>query len=209
MRRLVRLLAALFAVSLLLGNSNCSKNNASDAPQFVTTLQVENSSGQVSGGFSQGDTVNLVLTIRNRSSSSQTLFFNSSEFANFAVVNAGTADVVWTCDGDVAGIAAATCTTTGSLTTPSTGSSGSGSFVQIDFAAFQSRTITFTWTGLDNNGNQLAKGSYEVLGGFTVYNTAGPGSAADNGSSMAEAQPTAAQMFPTVYRSVLLPFTIQ
>ncbi|HEV2320859.1 MAG TPA: hypothetical protein VGT42_00735 [Gammaproteobacteria bacterium] len=205
MRRLLRLLAALFAISLLLGNSNCSKNNASDAPQFVTTLQVENSSGQVSGGFSQGDTVNLVLTIRNRSSSSQTLFFNSSEFANFAVVQAGTADVVWTCDGDATGITTATCTTTGSLTT----SSGSGGFVQIDFTAFESRTITFTWTGLNNNGDQLAKGSYEVLGGFTVYNTAGAGSAADNGNSMAKAQPTASQMFPTVYRSILLPFTIQ
>src|SRR5690348_10594679 len=159
MRRLLRLLAALLAVSLLLGNSNCSKNNASDAPQFVTTLQVENSSGQVSGGFSQGDTVNLVLTVRNRSDTAQTLFFNSSEFANFAVVQAGTADVVWSCDGDAAGIAAATCTTTGSLTT----SSGSGGFVQINLAAFQSKTITFTWTGLNNNGDQLAKGSYEVL----------------------------------------------
>lgn len=205
MRRLLRLLAALFAVSLLLGNSNCSKNNASDAPQFVTTLQIENSSGQVSGGFSQGNTINLVLTIRNRSDTAQTLFFNSSEFANFAVVQAGTADVVWSCDGDAAGIAAATCTTTGSLTT----SSGNGGFVQISLAAFQSRTITFTWTGLNNNGDQLAKGSYEVLGGFTVYNTAGAGSAADNGNSMAEGQPTASQMFPTVYRSILLPFTIQ
>ena len=209
MRRLPRLLAALFAVSLLLGNSNCSKNNASDAPQFVTTLQVENSSGAISGGFSQGDTVNLVLTIRNRSSSSQTLFFNSSEFANFAVVQAGTADVVWSCDGDIAGITTATCTNPGGLTTPSTGSGSSGSFVQIDFTAFQSRTITFTWTGLNNNRDQLAKGDYEVLGGFTVYNTTGPGNAADNGSSMAEGQPTASQMFPTVYRSILLPFTIQ
>lgn len=205
MRRLLRLLAALFAVSLLLGNSKCSKNNASDAPQFVTTLQVENTSGQVSGGFSQGDTVNLVLTVRNRSDAAQTLFFNTSEFANFAVVQAGTADVVWTCDGDVSGLSAGTCTTSGSITT----SSGSGGFVQIELSAFQSKTITFIWTGRDNNGNELAKGSYEVLGGFTVYNTAGAGSAADNGSSMAEAQPTASQMFPTVYRSILLPFTIQ
>ncbi len=205
MRRLFRFLCLLSAAALLLGNSNCTQNNSSDAPQFVTTLQVENSSNQVSGGFSQGDTVNLVLSIRNRSSSAQTLFFNSSEFANFAVVQAGTADVVWSCDGDASSVTTPTCTTTGNLTT----SSSSSGFVQIAFTAFQTQTITFTWTGLDNNGNQLAKGSYEVLGGFTVYNTAGPGSAAANGNSMATGQPTAAQMFPTVYRSILLPFTIQ
>jgi len=205
MRRLFRLLALISATLLLLGNSNCTKNNSSDAPQFVTTLQVENSSGLVSGGFSQGDTANLVLTVRNRSASNQTLFFNSSEFANFAVVQAGTADVVWSCDGDAASLSTHTCTTTGNLTT----SSSSGGFVQIAFTAFQTQTITYTWTGLDNNGNQLAKGSYEILGGFAVYNTAGPGSAAANGDSMAAGQPTAAQMFPTVYRSVLLPFTIQ
>lgn len=204
-RRLTRLLLGLTAVLLLLGNSNCSQNNASAAPQFVTTLQVENSSGLVSGGFAPGDTVNLVLTIRNRSASAQNLFFNTSEFANFAVVDAGTASVVWACDSDAASTSPATCTTGSS---PTVSSSGSG-FVQINLPAFQSQTITFTWTGLDNNGSQLATGNYEVLGGFTVYNTAGPGSAAANGDSMAEGLPTAAQMFPSVYRSILLPFTIQ
>ena len=210
MRLLIRLMLGLSATVLLLGATNCTKNNDSDAPQFVTTLQVENSSGLVSGGFSQGDTVSLVLTIRNRSSSNQTLYFNSSEFANFVIVDAGTASVAWTCDGDATSIAAATCTSTGSITTPSTGSSsGSGNFVQISFLPFQSQTITYTWTGQDNNGNLLAKGSYEVLGGFTVYNTTGPGNAADNGSSMAEGQPTSSQLFPSVYRSTLSAFTIQ
>jgi len=205
MRHVFRTFCLLFAAALLLGNSNCSQNSSSSAPQFVTTLEVENSSGLVSGGFAQGDTVNLVLTVRNRSSSAQTLYFNSSEFANFAVVEAGTADVVWSCDGDATGLTTATCTTTGSLTT----SSSSGGFVQIALAPFQSQSITYTWTGLNNSGSELAKGDYEVLGGFTVYNTAGPGAAAANGDSMAEGQPTSAQMFPSVYRSILLPFTIQ
>ena len=205
----IRLVLGFTAAALLLGASNCTKNSTSSAPQFVTTLQVENSSGLVSGGFPQGQPVTLVLTIRNRTSSAQSLFFNSSEFANFAVVKAGTADVVWTCDGDATGITTPTCTTTGSITTPSSGSSGSGAFVQINFTAFQSQTITFTWTGLNNNGDQLAKGDYEVMGGFTVYNTTGPGNAADNGSSMAEGPPTSGQMFPSVYRSTLSAFTTQ
>lgn len=209
MRLVIRLVLGLSAAALLLGANNCSNTNNANAPQFVTTLQVENSSGLVSGGFSKAQAVTLVLTIRNRSSTAQTLFFNSREFANFAVVNAGTANVVWACDADGTGVSPATCTTTGSLTTASTGSSSSGNFVQIAFAPFQSQTITFTWTGLDNSGNQLATGNYEVLGGFTVFNATGPGNAADNGSSMSEGPPTASELFPSVYRSTLNAFTIQ
>lgn len=216
MRRLIRLATLVVAAGFLLGASNCSKNNDSDAPQFVTTLQVENTSGQVVGAFAQGDSVNLVLTIRSRSATAQILYFNSSEFANFAVVNAGTATVVWACDSDASTVTTPTCTTTGTLTTAST---TGGGFVQIDFAPFQTRTITYTWTGLDNNGAQVPTvptnpgtstvGQYEVLGGFTVFNTTGPGTAVDNGSSMAQGGPTAKQLFPTVYISTLVPFSIQ
>ena len=69
-------------------------------------------------------------------------------------------------------------------------------------------TARVAWSMAQAEGNQVAVGSYELLGGFTVYNTTGLGSAADNGNSMAEGQPTAAQMFPSVYRSIILPFTI-
>jgi len=205
MRRLIRLFAALTALMLLLGNSNCSKNTDADAPQFVTTLQVEDSSGLVSGGFAQGATINLVLTVRNRSASAQTLYFNTSEFANFAVVDAGTTSVEWNCDTTAAG---STCTPSGTITTATTSSGGSG-FVQIDLPAFQSKTITFSWNQIGSGGVQLVTGNYEVIGGFTVYNTTGPGNAVDNGSSMAEGAPTAKQLFPSVYRSTLIPFSIQ
>jgi len=203
MRRLIRLSAALIALMLLLGNSNCSKNTDSNAPQFVTSLQVENVSGLPSSGFTQGQTINLVLTIRSRSASNQTLFFNNSEFANFAVVDAGTANVEWNCDNDPT-----TCTTTGSITTATTASGGAG-FVQIDFKPFQTQTITFSWNQLGNSGSQLVAGDYEVMGGFTVYNTTGPGNSVDNGSYMAQGAPTATQLFPSVYRSTLATFSIQ
>ena len=55
----------------------------------------------------------------------------------------------------------------------------------------------------------MASGDYEVIGGFTVFNTTGPGSSADSGNSMATGAPTSDQMFPTVFRSTLAPFTIQ
>lgn len=204
---LFRVIAAIVISVWLLGASNCSQTNNADAPQFVTTLQVENS-GVPSSSFAQGDTISLVLTIRNRTSGNLSLYFNSSEFANFAAVNAGTVTVVWTCDGD-ASSTAATCTNTVDPTVASTGTSSSGgSFVQINFTPFQTQTVTFTWNSLDNNGNDLAVGNYEVFGGFTVYNATGPGNAADNGSSMAQGPPAAKQMFPTVYISTLVPFTI-
>lgn len=207
MQRLFRAIVAVTIAVWLLGASNCTQTNNADAPQFVTTLQVENS-GVPSSSFAQGDPISLVLTIRNRTNGNLSLFFNSSEFANFAAVDAGTATVVWTCDGDASSITA-TCSDTAAPTVASTGTSSSGgSFVQINFTAFQTQTVTFTWTGLDNNGDKLAVGNYEAFGGFTVYNATGPGNAADNGSSMAQGSPTAKQMFPTVYISTLVPFTI-
>jgi len=101
---------------------------------------------------------------------------------------ANTADVVWNSDNG---------------TTPTTG------FTSITLTSGQSQSITFTWNQTDDSGNQLAAGNYEVMGGFTVYNTAGAGSAAANGDSMVAGQPTAKELFPTVYRSILLPFTLQ
>src|SRR6185295_12570439 len=84
MRRILRTLAALSALFLLLGNSNCSKNDSADAPQFVTSIAVQNTSGQPTTAFAKGDTVQFVITIRNRTAQAQTLFFNSDELLNLA-----------------------------------------------------------------------------------------------------------------------------
>jgi len=195
MRRLFRLLALISATLLLLGNSNCTKNNSSDAPQFVTGIVIEDGNGNVvsSGNstppsFVTGANIEFSVTVRNRSTISQTLFFKSSEKTNFAVVNSGSADVIWNSDNGQ---------------TPDTSNPAT-----ITLTPGQSQSFTVTWNQQDDSGNQVAVGNYEVLGGFTVYNTAGLGAAADNGSSMAEGQPTAAQMFPSIYRSIILPFTI-
>ncbi|HSN16810.1 MAG TPA: hypothetical protein VLV87_01255 [Gammaproteobacteria bacterium] len=217
MRVVIRTVLGLSAVALLLGASNCTKNNASDAPQFVTTLTVEDISGQTSTAFARGQTIQFVLTIRSRSVQSQSLFFNSSELLNLAVVDLGTASVVWTCDGDASSVTTPSCTINDNgLGKPASGGSG---FNEMDFAPFETKTVTVTWNQANNAGNQVAgndggtaitdtTGKYEVMGGFTVYNTKGPGNAADNGSSMAEGAPTAGQLFPSVYRSTLSPFTI-
>jgi hypothetical protein len=217
MQRLLRLIVGITIALWLLGASNCSQSsNNSDAPQFVTTLTVENTSGQTTASFAQAESVQFVLTIRNRTDQAQSLFFNSAELLNLAVVDAGTATVVWACDSDSSSVTTPSCTINDTgLSTPAT--SGSG-FNEITFAAFETKTVTVTWNQTDNNGAQVpvvptnpgtsTVGQYEVFGGFTVYNTAGPSAGADNGSSMAEGPPTAKQMFPTIYISTLVPITI-
>lgn len=188
MRRLSRYLIGLCAVLMLLGNNNCSKNNDAGTPQFVTSIAVQDANNLPASAFAKGDTIKFVLTIRNRSNSSQTLWFNSSQEYNLAVVQAGTNDVVWNWD--------ATQTFT-------------SQFTSLEFTAGETKTFTVTWDQAGNDSVQVDTGKYEVIGGFTVYNTTGAGSAADNADSMAQGAPTAGQLFPTVYRALLTPFTIQ
>ncbi|HEX4301063.1 MAG TPA: hypothetical protein VH327_09345 [Gammaproteobacteria bacterium] len=211
MQRLFRLITGISIALWLLGASNCTQNSNAAAPQFVTTLTVQNSAGQPTVSFAQGDTVQFLLTIRNRTDQAQKLFFNSDELLNLAVVDAGTATVVWTCDNDTTNA----CIIGSNHGTAST--SGSG-FNEIDFQPFQTQTVTVTWNQTDDSGAQVpvvpnnpgssSVGQYEVMGGFTVFNTAGPGSGADSGSSMAQGPPTSSQLFPSVYRSTLSAFTI-
>lgn len=213
MQRLFRLITGITIALWLLGASNCTQNSNSDAPQFVTTLTVQDSSGLPTASFAQGETVQFLLSIRNRTNQTQKLFFNSDEVLNLAVVDAGTATVIWTCDN---GTSSSTACVIGTALGASS-SSGSG-FDEIDFQPFETKTVTVTWDQTDDNGAQVpvvptnpgtsTVGQYEVMGGFTVFNTTGAGSAADNGNSMAEGPPTAAQLFPSVYRSTLSAFTI-
>ena len=197
MRRIFHYLVGSLALLMLLGSNKCTNNSDSSAPQFVTTLSVQDINNNPSSGFAQGATVNFVLSIRNRSNSAQTLFFNGSEECNVAVVNAGTATVVWTADHG--GASSSSCTGTGS----------SSAFGQLAFTAGETKTFTVSWDQKDNSGSQVSTGNYEVMAGFTVYNTAGAGSAADNADSMSIGSPSASQLFPTVYRSDLLAFSIQ
>ncbi|MGE5625381.1 MAG: hypothetical protein ACM3ZT_07525 [Bacillota bacterium] len=196
MRRVLRYLVGSLTLLLLLGNSNCSKNNDSSAPQFVTSLTVEDASNLPTSVFASGATIQFVLTIRNRSNSNQSLFFNGSEECNFAVVDAGTATVEWTDD-------------TNGGSSVCAGSGTSSNFGQLDFTPGETKTFTVSWNQLNDSGSQVATGNYEVIGGFTVYNTTGAGGAADTGNSMSVGPPTASQLFPTVYRSNLMAFTIQ
>ena len=183
----------LLAVTLL-GSTRCQNtaNNGigPDGALFVTTLAVEDANGNASGSFSPGQQVQLVLSVRNRSTSSQTISFNTAQQYNFAVFESGTATEVWTWS---LGQAFAQQATT--LTIP----------------AGQTQTFTVVWNQTDEAGFAVAPGNYEVLAGLTCSNT---GSSSNSSSSVNTAcmpggVPGAGDLAPSVYVSTLVPFTIQ
>lgn len=198
MRKLIRLLAGTACLFLLLGNSQCSNGSGSTgngAPLFVTTLQITDVNNNAATSFAASTTSNtieikFVLTVRNRSNSQQTLFFKNNEQFNFAVINDSNGDVVWNFDA--------------SQTQGGTG-------VPITIPALGSQTFTaVTWNQQNNSGNFVGSGTYEVIGGVTVFSTTGLNNSQDtSGDVMPTGIPTAGQLFPSIYRSTLTEFTIQ
>ena len=189
LQRILRSVAILLCTGAVLGTSQCQKqdNQTDGSPVFVTSLSLEDTSGNVLSTFTTGQTIVLKLTIYNRSDATQTLWFNTGEQYNFAVVNLGTATTVWNW---------------------SASQSFTDLFNSLTFKPYETQTFTVNWDQTDNTGTQLATGQYEVFGGLTMYNTGGSNYAEDDADAMALGTPTAAQLTPTQYRSVLNLFTI-
>jgi hypothetical protein len=80
--------------SCSLGSSNNSGDGGND-PTFVATLQLQDSSGDVSDSFERGATVTMILTVRNRRDTTQTIDFNDSRTRDFVIVRANTDNIVW------------------------------------------------------------------------------------------------------------------
>jgi hypothetical protein len=131
--------------SCSLGSSN--SNNSGDGgndPTFVATLQLQDSSGNITDTFERDEPIQMILTVRNRTDQTQTIEFDTSRQSDFVVVRENTTGVVWQqSDGDAAPSA-----------TPST----------LEFAPNQVRTITTLWDQLDNNGDRARVGAYEARG---------------------------------------------
>jgi hypothetical protein len=189
MRHAFRSLCITAVALVLLGNSNCTKQaSTTDAPLYVTNIAIEDAGGNAATTFLQGATIQFVLSVRNRSTSSQTLWFNTGEISNFAVVQDSTGNAVWSSDH---------------------GQNFAQNFTSLTFLPGEVKTFNVTWNQADDNANAVVAGNYEVMGGLTVYNTVGAGGAADTGNSMAVGLPSGKQMTPTLYRSSLTFFTIQ
>jgi hypothetical protein len=71
------------------------------------------------------------------------------------------------------------------------------------FQPGETQTFTATWNQSDDNGQAVAAGSYEVLGGIACVDAAG------SSACMPAAAPALGQLTPSQFRSNFVPFTIQ
>ncbi len=188
--RAFRVLAIAGCAALLLGTSQCqttSTNNV-NGPVFVTSVTTLDANNQPASSFSQGQSVTFQLSVRNRSHSAQTLWFNTAQQYNFVVVTAGTSNVAWYWSA-------------GQLFTQG--------FTSLTFQPGQTQLFTVSWNQANTLGQLVSIGSYEVVGGVTYFNTSGASNPANNSDAMATGIPAASQIMPTQYVSSLTPFSIQ
>ncbi|MGH8281434.1 MAG: BsuPI-related putative proteinase inhibitor [Gammaproteobacteria bacterium] len=195
-KRSIYLAGLTLVAAALLGSTQCQNNNNNgvgpNGPNFVTTLAVEDASGNAASNFSPGKQIQFVLSVRNRSTTSQTISFNTAQQYNFVVLNSGSATEVWTW-----ALSRSFAQTTSSLTIP----------------AGQTQTFTVVWDQMPDNSSQLVpSGNYEAIAGLTCVNSSSsssssPSSAANN--CMPTGVPGSGDLVPSVYISTLVPFTIQ
>lgn len=183
---------ALIAAALL-GNTQCqsTSNNGigPNGPNFVTTLAVEDANGNAASSFTPSQQIQFVLSVRNRSTTSQTISFSTVQQYNFAVFESGTATEVWTWS-----LSQTFTQNTTTLTIPAGGT----------------QTFTVVWNQLDDAGQLVPSGDYEVIGGVTCnYSNSSTTSSSASAVCMPTGVPSSGDLAPSVYISTLVPFTIQ
>jgi hypothetical protein len=194
LKRLTYLAGLGLVTAALLGASQCqSTGNTGIGPNganFVTTLAVEDASGNAAGSFTSGQQIQLVLSVRNRSTASQTVTFNTGQQYNFAVFKSGSATEVWTW---------------------SLGQSFTQNATSLTWQAGQTRTFTVVWNQTGDAGQLVPSGDYEVFAGLTCnYTSSSSGSSSStNTACMPTGVPGSGDMAPSVYVSTLVLFTIQ
>lgn len=136
--------AATSSNSCSLGSSNNSGDGGND-PTFVTTLQLQDSSGNATNSFDRGATITMILTVRNRRDTTETIDFTDSRTRDFVVVRANTDNVVWQLSKETAAPSP----------TPTT----------LTFGPNETQTFTTTWDQTESgSGDQARVGNYEARG---------------------------------------------
>jgi hypothetical protein len=130
--------------SCSLGRSDNSGDGGDD-PTFVATLQVQDTNGDVTDTFSRNELIQLVLTVRNRRDTTETIDFTDSRQSDFLIVRANSNNIVWQLSEESAAPAPGATT--------------------LEFAPGQTRTFTTTWDQTESDGgDQVSTGAYEARG---------------------------------------------
>jgi hypothetical protein len=151
-RRLATLVGILvICAGTTTSNRSCSlrgsdnSGDGGDDPTFVATLQLQDIQGNVTDTFSRGESVQMILTVRNRRDTTESIDFTDSRTSDFVVVRANTDSVVWQLSKE----SAAPSPTPGTL----------------QFAPGESMTFTTTWNQTDSDSDdQVRNGTYEARG---------------------------------------------
>jgi hypothetical protein len=151
-RRLATLVGILvICAASTTSNRSCSlrgsdnSGDGGDDPTFVATLQLQDSTGDVTDSFERGATIQMVLTVRNRRDTTETIDFTDSRTRDFVVVRANTDNVVWQLSKETAAPSQ----------TPTT----------LTFGPNESQTFTTTWDQTESDsGDQVRTGTYEARG---------------------------------------------
>lgn len=169
--RLPRLVTVAGLVAICMGatSSTCSFNNivnssGGNEPSFVVNMQLQDVNGSGSDTFQVGDPITMVMTIRNRLSTSASIEFPTARQSDFVVVEANTSNVVWKWSDN--------------RTFPQTAT-------KLDFAAGETKTVTVTWNQIGSDNLQVIAGSYEARGVLVYSNfDASPLEANQQGSTL-------------------------
>lgn len=192
-KRIVYLVGIALSAAGALGATQCQSNNSGigpEGPNFVTTLAIEDANGNAASSFASGQQIQFVLSVRNRSTTAQTVTFNTAQQSNFAVLESGSATEVWTW---------------------SLGQSFGQSQTSLTWQAGETKTFTVTWSQVNDSNQLLASGNYEAIAGLSCANSnaSSSSSSATANNCMPTGVPGSGDLAPSVYVSTLVPFTLQ
>ena len=151
--RRVATLVGIFVICAGTASSNrsCSFGSSDDSgdggddPTFVTTLQLQDTEGNVTSSFERGELIQMILTVRNRRDSTETVEFDDSRQSDFLVVRENSNGIVWQLSDETAAPSP----------TPTT----------LEFAPGESKTFTTTWNQTDSDSDDRVRvGTYEARG---------------------------------------------
>ncbi len=136
---LVTLLACLIAAP---GGGCAASEGPVAKPDFETRLTLKNAAGEAAREFRGGETVTLVVTLRNRADAPRTLTLPTSQTHDCLVYD-GNHKEVWRY---------------------SAGRMFAQMITEMTLAPGESRAFTVTWKQIDAQGRPLPPGDYEVVG---------------------------------------------